>query len=140
MHGLGERLLQRTNDETAHQARIAKAHFRLGRMHIHIDETRIANEKQRQRRMTVAGQIIHIGRAHSAIQHFVTHRATVDIEILRLRIGAMEGRQTGKAGELKTLARSTHRQRIGREIAAQNLADARQSPGIARAAIDMIEA
>ena len=71
-------MFQRADDQPAHQPGIAEAHFRLGGMHIHIHESRIAIEEQRQRRMAVARQEIGIGAAHRADQQLVAHRPAID--------------------------------------------------------------
>ena len=62
----GKRLFQGADDEAAHQAAVAKAHLRLGRMHIDVDLMRIAGDEQRQRRMAAGGQKIHVSRPHRA--------------------------------------------------------------------------
>ena len=56
--------------------------------------------------MAVARQEIGIGAAHRAEQQPVAHRAAVDEEILHLRVGAVVGRQPGKARRAGTPSRS----------------------------------
>ena len=99
-------LFQRADDEAAHQAAIAEAHFRLGRMHIDVDLMRVAAQKQRQRRMAPRGQIIHIGRTHGPGEELVAHEAPVDEEILRRGAGPVPGRQAGEALQDEALAHS----------------------------------
>ena len=89
-----QRLLQRADDEAAHEAGIAEAHFGLGGMHVHVHLARIEFDEQRERGMPVAGQIIHVGAAHGAVQQLVAHRPAVDEEIL-LRARWRDARSAG---------------------------------------------
>ena len=54
-------------------------------------------EKQRRRRMPVAGQQVGIGRPQRAEQQLVAHRPAVDEEVLRHRRAARVGRQRREA-------------------------------------------
>ena len=98
-----EALLQSADEEAAHQARIVKAHFGLGRVDVDIDEVRVAAEKQDERRVPAGRQIVQIGAAHRAVKELVADRPAVDEEILRARVGAVEGRQAGEAVEARPL-------------------------------------
>ena len=99
-----ERRFQRMHQQRAHQPGIAKTHFGLGRMHIHVELAWIERDEQRHQRMTIARQIVGIGGAHSAEQKLVAHRAIVDEKILAKRIGARECRQRRKALHLHAFA------------------------------------
>ena len=92
-----QRLLQRADEQAAHQAGIAEAHLGLGRVHVDVDLARIERDEQRHDRMAVARQVVGIGGAHHADQELVAHRPAVDEEILAERIGARERRQRGEA-------------------------------------------
>ena len=116
-----QRRFQRPDNQPAHQAGIAKPHFGFCRMHIDIDSARIAGQIQHQRRVPVAGQIIHISAAHRAMQQLVAHRTAIDEQILRLRIGAVQRRQAGIAGQRKALARRIDHQRVFGKIRAEHL-------------------
>ncbi len=78
MTGFVQCMLERRDDQPAHQSGIAEAHFGFRRMHVHVHERRIAFEEQRQRRMAVAREEIGIGAAHRADQQLVAHRPAVD--------------------------------------------------------------
>ena len=75
MHGRGQRLLQRADDQPAHEAGIAEAHLGLGRMHVDVHLARIELEKSASAGMPAAGQVIRVGGAHRAEQQLVAHRA-----------------------------------------------------------------
>ena len=122
MQRAGKRLFQGADDEAAHQAAVAKAHLRLGRVHIDVDLMRIAGDEQRQRRMAAGGQKIHVSRPHRAEQQFVAHGAPVDEEILRRGAGAVPGRQAGEARKPEALPRRLDGERIGAEILAHDRA------------------
>ena len=126
MHGGSERLLQRTDNETAYKSRVPEPHFSLGWMHIHVDDARIAGDEQDEGRMSVRRQVIHIGRSQRALQQPVADRAAVDIEILRQRVGAMVGRQPCETRQANGFALGIDFERIVAEVIAQNLSDARQ--------------
>ena len=58
-----ERLAQRTGDQIAHAAGIAKAHLRLGRMDVDVDLARVAFDEEGRDSMPVGGKDIEIGPA-----------------------------------------------------------------------------
>ena len=124
-----QRVLERRHDQGAHQAGVAKAHLGLGRMHVDVDLARIERHEQRQQRMAVARQIIGIGAAHRADQKLVAHRPAIDEQILAERIGARERRQRGEAFDRDALALRRDLDRVGAEVGAENVAEARQAPG-----------
>ncbi len=120
MTGRGERLAQRADDQSAHQAGIAEAHLGLGGMDVDVDRLARSFEEQRHHRMPVAREQILIGAAHRADQEFVAHRPTVDEEILIARGRAVEGRQADEAGEREPFARGRDRKRVVGEVAAHD--------------------
>ena len=62
-----ERLLQRADDQAAHEAGVAEPHLRLGRMDVDVDIARVAfDEQRRDAPCRSRGQIIEIGRAQGA--------------------------------------------------------------------------
>ncbi len=127
-----ERLLQRVDEETAHQAAVAKAHLGLGRMHVDVDLARIERDEQRDDGMAVARQIIGISRAHDADEELVAHRSAVDEEVLAERIGASKRGQRGKAFHRNRAACAEHLDRIGAKLRAQNIGEPGQAATCAR--------
>ena len=69
-------------------ARIAKAHFGLGRVHVDVDTGRIEFEKQHVGRLATAVQDVGISCARSVGEHLVAHEAAIDVEILFVAAGA----------------------------------------------------
>ena len=110
VHRARQRFLQSAHDKPAHEAGIAKAHFGFRRMHVHVYFARIKIKIQRKRRMTITGQIIHVGAAHGAMQQLVAHGPSVDEEILLQRIGAMPCRQACKTRKAHAFAQRIHAQ------------------------------
>src|SRR4029077_6958107 len=82
--------------------------------------------------MTVARQIIGVGRAHSPDQELVANRPVVDEEILAERIGARERRQRGKTFDPDLFALSRYLTRMGAKIGAKDIAEPRQAASRAR--------
>ena len=99
MPSASERVLQRANDQATHELRIPEAHFRLCRMHVHVDIARRQIEEERHNRMAVAREEILIRRANGADDQLVLHRTAIDEEMLMLARAAAERGQTGKARE-----------------------------------------
>ena len=79
--------------------------------------------------MAVARQIIGIGGAHHADQELVAHRPAVDEQILPERVGAGERRQRRIALDRKPVASAAHLHRVGAELGAENVGEARELPG-----------
>ena len=112
-------------DQRADEARIAETHFGFRRMHVGIDFLRIQRDEQCDHGMPVARQIVRIGRAHSAENQLVPHRATVDEQILSERIGAGQRRSRRKAFDSYTIAFCAHFNGAGAKICTQNIAEPR---------------
>ncbi len=127
----GERLLQRADEQAAHEAAVAEAHLGLGRMHVDVDLARIERDEQRHDGMAIARQIIGIGGAHHADEELVADRAAVDEQILAERIGAGERGQRGKALDRDRAVSAPHLDRIGAKLGAQNVGKPRQPSGCA---------
>ncbi len=140
MHGGGERLFQRADDEAAHEAGITEAHFGLGRVHVDVDVGGIAGDEQRKRRVPAGGQEIHVGRAHGPEQQLVAHGAPVDEQVERAGVAPVPGRQASEPVQRRALARGLDRQRVGGEIAAEHLAEALQQARRAGRAGGIVEA
>ncbi len=119
-----QRLADGTDDQPAHQARIAEANVGLGRMHVDVDEGRIDLEEQRGHRMAVAWQNVGIGAANGPRDQLVAHRPAVDMGILGERAGASEGRNRDQAGEPHPFPLGVKRDRVVGELAAHHLGDA----------------
>ena len=130
--GAGERVADGADDEGAHEARVAEAHLRLGRMHVDVDLPRIAGDAERQDGMAVAGHDVGIGAAHGPEQELVAHGAAVDDEVDVAGAAAVEGRQPCRPGEREALARGRDGDGIGREIDAEHARGAAQEAGLVR--------
>ena len=134
MQRLGEPLLQRPDDEAAHEAGVAKAHFRLGGMDVDVDLARVAFDEQRQDRVPVGRQEIHVGRPHRAGEILVAHGPAVDEDELRERVRPAEGRHADPSLEPHALARRLDAQRVLGEVASQRLPQALRPARFAGAA------
>ena len=129
-----ERLFDRADDQAAHQTAIAKAHLGLGGMDVDVDLPRVAGDEQDRDGMAALREIVEIGGAQGAGDQLVAGGAGVDEEILRQRVGLVEGRQADIAGEAHALAQSVDAQRVGDELLAQGLTHALALPRFARPA------
>ena len=107
--------LQRMHDQRAHQSGVSESHFRLRGMDIGVDLLRVCCDEQRHHRMTVARQVIGIGRAHRAQNQLVTHRTAVDEQILAERIRAGQRRRGSEPLDDYALAFGAHRDGRGTE-------------------------
>jgi hypothetical protein len=119
--GLGQRLADRADDQAAHQPRITEAHVGLGGMDVDVDQPRIERQEQRRDRVAVARQDVGIGGADRRGDLAVAHGPAVDIGELHQRVGAGEGGDRHLAAEVHALAQGVERQRVLRELLAQNL-------------------
>ena len=137
--GLGEGMLERADDQPAHQAGVAEAHLGLGRVHVDVDGVGRKLEEQRHHGVAVARQEIGIGPAQGAVDQLVAHRAAIDEQVLRLGVAPIEGRQPGVAGEAHALALGVDRQGVVGEAVAHHRGEALE-PGVEQAALDGGEA
>ena len=115
-----------------HFAAVAKAHFDLGRVHIHIDARRVHLHIQHIHRLAMTVQHIFVSAAGCVRQHFVAHKAAVDIGELLVRARASGVRNTGAAPDahrrLTVVATSAalvaHSHRLRHEVFAQHIGQA----------------
>ena len=118
-------MLDRADDDAAHEAGVAEPHFGLGGMHVDVDLARIAVEEEDRDAVPLARQIIEIGAAQRAGDQFVAHRAAVDEGELAsarsacCRWAGRPSRQTRKPS------------RVGVEAAARCRRIRRRAPGAA---------
>src|SRR5215467_10204872 len=101
-------------------------------MHVDVDLARIERDEQRYEGMAVARQVIGIGGAHHADQELVAHWAAVDEEILAERIGARERGQRGEALDRKARVAASHLDRVGAELAPENISEPGEASARAR--------
>ena len=120
------------HDQRPHQPGVAEPHLGLGRMHVDVDLARRKRDEQRQHRMTVARQIVGIGRAHRAEQKLVAHRPAVDEQILAERVRPRQRRQRRVAVDDDALALRRDLDRIGAKLRPEHVAEPRQPTGPAR--------
>ena len=107
-------------------------------MHIGVDLGAIERHEQRHDGMTVARQIVGIGRAHRADNELVAHRPAVDEQILPERVGARQRGRGGKTFDHDALALGPHFDGAAAKIRAQDIAEPRQpasAPGSAAAQV-----
>ena len=120
----GKRLLQRADNQPAHQTGIGEAHLRLGWMNIDIDVAWLAVDEQRQRRMSVVREEVHIGGANGAAEQLVLHWPPIDINILPLGVAAMIGGQTSESAQARGAAFGCKLEGVGAKLLAKNLRNA----------------
>ena len=105
-------------------AAIAKAHFDLGRVHIHINAARFKLQEQHISGLLFAVQHILIRVAHSVAHGFVAHKAAIDIGVLHIGAAARGIGQTGKTGHADAAKisrqRKFNRQRLRHKVSAQH--------------------
>ena len=140
MQRLAQALLDRADDEAAHEARIAKAHLGLGRVHVDVDLARFAFDEEGDDRVPVGGQEIEVGPAQRAGERLVAHGAAVDEDELLARVRTAIGRQADPAQELDAVAARIEFERICGEVVAQRLAQPLGAARFARAASRPVKA
>ena len=140
MQRLAQALLDRPDDEAAHEARIAKAHLGLGRVHIDVDLARFAFDEEGDDRVPVGGQEIEVGPAQRARERLVAHGAAVDEDELLARVRTAIGRQADPAQEPHAVAARIDFERIRGEVVPQRLAQPLGAARFARAASRPVEA
>ena len=92
--GMHQLVANRIAQEIVHQARLAKAHLRLGRMHVDIDLFGRHFQKQQDDRKRGRRNDVAISLDHRVNDQPVAHQAAVDeeidrvaVELLQLRLG-----------------------------------------------------
>ena len=92
-------LPQSGNDKSADPLGIAKAHFRFGRMDIHIDVFAGQFEEKRQHSVAIPGEHVGISPPNRSGQKAVLYRPAIDEEILMIGNAAVIRRQSGNPGQ-----------------------------------------
>ena len=98
-------------------------------MHVGVDLARIERDEKRQHGMTIARQVVGIGRTYGAENELVAHRAAIDEEILPERVGLRERRRCGIAGDHDALALGMDLDGVAAEFGPQNIAEPGQPSG-----------
>ena len=80
-------VFQRAHNKATHKRAVAKTHFGLRRVHIHVNLSCIERNEQRKQGMPVARQVVRVGGADGTEQELVANRAPVDEQILSERVG-----------------------------------------------------
>jgi hypothetical protein len=122
--GFAQALADGPDDEAAHQAGIAKAHFRLGRMDVDVKFTRRHAQEQHQQGMAAAGHDVAIGAADGAGGELVAHRPGVDEDMLQPGGRPRHGGQADEAGQPDALAPGLQGEAVVGEVAPHHLGDA----------------
>ena len=133
MSGALQHDAQAADQQAAHEARIAKPHLGLGRMHVDVDLARIEIDEDREQRMTAARHQVAVGRAHRAEQQPVAHGPAVDEQKLQAAVGPVQGRQAGEAGDARAVARAVELQRIVQKFPPHDAAEPLQASRASRA-------
>ena len=115
-----------------HFAAVAKAHFDLGRVHIHIDARRVHLHIQHIHRLAMTVQHVFVSAAGRVRQHFVAHKAAVDIGELLVRPRTGGVRNAGAAPDAHRrltvvatrAALVAHSHRLRHEVFAQHIGQA----------------
>ena len=79
---------------------IAKSHFGLRGMYVHVNKCRVAIDEQRRSRVAVAAEQVKIGTPQRPDQQLVPHGPTIYKKILHHRRTARIGGQRRKAGQV----------------------------------------
>jgi hypothetical protein len=132
----GQRALQGVKDELVDAARVAKAHFGLGRMHIDIDAGRVEFEEQDVGRVALAVQDVGPGLACGVRQQLVADEAAIDEEVLLVAPGARIGRQRGEPRQSQRPGAGVERARMGEELVADDFPRAARKVGAGETALD----
>ena len=126
-----QRLLQRMDQQRAHQAGVAEAHLGLGRVHVDVDLARIGSvTNSATTRMAVARQIVGIGAAHRRRCRSLSRTGRPLTK--RYWPSELARRSVGSAAKPSIATPSRSRRdldRIGAELGAEHVAEPRQPPG-----------
>ena len=106
--------------ELVYAARIAEAHFDLGRVHIRIHQRRVEFQEQHVGRMAVVMQHVVVGLAHCMRENLVAHETAVDEKILRVARAAGVGRLSREPMQAQARAFDIYRERSGGEFLAEH--------------------
>ena len=117
-----QRRLDRFFHRLVNLARIAKAHLRLGRVHVDVDAFRRDIDEQQVGRLAATVQHVFVGRADGVADELVAHMAAVDVHVLLIGARARRGRRAGVAGDDQAAEVDAHRPALRHEAAAEHVA------------------
>ena len=113
---------QSVDQQGANFGGVAETDLGLGRVHIHIHRFRRHVEPEHHDGMAVGCQHGTVGCADHTRELSVSHWATVYKEVLRQRIGFVEGRQTRPAAQRDTIADAHDLPAVGGKVCAHDIA------------------
>ncbi len=122
--GAGQGVAQRPHHQAAHQARVAEAHLRLGRVDVHIDLGGVELEVEGRGRVAVAGEDVGVGGPQRPLQQPVANGPPVDEQMLVGAVAPGIGGQAGVARQPHPLALLVDPERIGLELASEHRGEA----------------
>jgi hypothetical protein len=105
-------------------AAVAKPHFDLGRMHVHIHPHRIHIKVNRVDRLALAVQHVFEGAAHPVHDDLVAHKAAIDVGVLMVGPGAGMVGQADPAVHPHRTHGAVQSHRLGEELLAQDIGEA----------------
>ena len=100
---------------------IAKTHFNLGRVHVHVHTRRFNLQIQRIDRLTLAMQDIFVSAARRMAHHLVAHKAAIDIGVLVVRAGPCCVWNASPTDHREVAALVMHRHRIPHKVVSQHI-------------------
>ena len=118
--------MQRAEQEIVHQPLLAKTHFVLGRVHVHIHAGGVELQVQHERGMPAVEQHVGIRLTHRVGHDAIAHQPPVDVEILRIGLGARCRGQADPARQMQPRRRMVDAQALRGKLLAQHLGHALQ--------------
>ena len=121
-----QRIFHGVFDGLVHFTAVAKAHFDLGGVHIHIHPGRVHLDVQRIDRLFLAVQHVFVSTFGRMGEDFVAHKAAVDVAVLLVGAAARRIGQPGAAvdGDAAGSRGALHGDGVGDEVIAQHIAQA----------------
>jgi hypothetical protein len=113
--------MQGAKEEIVHQALLAETHLVLGWMHVDIHPGRIEFQIQHERGVTPMKKHVGISLTHGVGNDAIAHQSTVDVEILRVGLGARRRRQTDPTGQMQAGHGVIDAQALCRKLLTQHL-------------------
>lgn len=113
--------MQASIQKVVHKAGFAKSHLGLGRMHVYIHAKRIHFQKQHEGRMPAMEEHVRIGLANGMRNHAITHQATIDVEILLVRLRTRRRGQTDPSVQAHAGTFLTDAHAVAEEFRAKHL-------------------
>jgi hypothetical protein len=129
LHRRGQRALHRVENELMHGARFPEADFRLGRVHVDVDQRRIDLDEQADGRLAAAVQHVAVGLAQRVGDHLVADEAAIDEDVLAVLGVGRAGRVDREAGDRKRPGLRVDRARRADEVIAEQVGDAPRAVG-----------